>query len=178
MIAMEYDGYFAASTKKERAVIHRNLAGLISHQGTKLEPISYAAVKHFSGPNTKNEIYRVTDMNTGFKEHLDKVPGKVTYFASWMPGGGSNRIRKFALVDLDGGDQYIVFQEVAVWSSRLSVVNTRTLERVAFRSAEEAAGYLLIMEADFEALPLLIHVKGEKLRALVKERLCLSSSTL
>jgi hypothetical protein len=172
MIAMEYNGYFSASTKKERAAIHKNLAGLISHQGSKLEPISYGAVKHFANAANRNEIYRVTGMETGFKKFMDRVPGKVIYFGSWMAGScGGNRIRKYALADLDNGDQFIVYQEIAMFSMRLSVVNTRTLERVAFRTAEEAAGYLLIMQSDLEALPLLIHVKGEKLRQLVKDRL-------
>jgi len=172
MIAMEYGGYFSGSTKKERAAIHRNLAGLISTQGSKLEPISYGAVKHFANHSNRNEIYRVTGMNTGFKEQLDKVPGKVTYFASYMAGGvGVNRIRKYALVNSPAGGQYLVFQDTAVYSMRLSVINTRTLERIAVRSAEEAAGFISVLEAPFEALPLLINTKGAKLRKLVKDRL-------
>lgn len=173
MIAMKYLGQFSSTIKMERQKIYKNLSKILSKEGPKLEPISYATVKHFAKAQTWFEIYRVTDMNTGFKKNLDKVDGDVTYFASWMSGGyGSNmRVRKYALVNLHNGDQYIVFQECCLYSLRISVVNTRTLERVAVRSAAEAAGVLAVQNADIEDLPLLINIKGQKLRKMVQERL-------
>lgn len=172
MIAMEYQGVYSSCYKKEREKIYKDLSKILRTLGPKLEPISYAAVKHFASINTRNELYRVSDMDTLFRENLDKVPGETLYFAGWMCGRrGTLRIRKLALVNTLNGDQYIVFQETMEFSSRLSIVNIKTLERVQVKSSEEAAGYLMFIMRGLEVLPLLLNTKGTRLKKILKERL-------
>ena len=172
MIAMDYKGAYSSCYKKEREKIYQDLSKILSTLGPKLEPISYAAVKHFASSSTRNELYRVSDMNTLFKEKLDKVPGEIMYFAGLMSGRfGSRRIRKLALINTSHGDQFIVYQETMEFAARFSIVNTRTLERIGAKSAEEAAGCIMIKAASIEEVPLFLNFKGTKLKKMVKERL-------
>lgn len=172
MIAVTYKGYFSSNIKSERNMINRNLSNLLNKKGRMLEPISYAAVKHFMSYDRRHEIYKVSGLNTGVAKVLNKHFDKVTYFAGYHPNSNlGNRIRKLALIDFNDGDTYLFIQDTLNFSTRISLINVKTYERKIFKSVNNAAAYLLALKESLSELPLILNTNYKEAKEVVLKRL-------
>ena len=161
-------GGFTSDIKSEREDIHRKMCKLLTTKGPKLEAVSYGVVKYAA--KDLDEIFRVSTMDTLFKQVLDTVAGHKEYYACNM-GGYTKRIRKFCVITLDDNRKYLIFQQEMNLGSVLSVINCKTLERFQFTNIDEVEGYFRILDANLRELPLLLNVRGTRLKALVRKRL-------
>lgn len=161
---MPYD--YSSPFKEKRKVIYQYLVNNLPKADSKLVPIPYEAIKHFK-PLPKN-IYKVSGMDTKFKEVLDSVSNQVSYFASTFNG---SRIRKLALVYFNNVPRFLVFQQSVQYSSIIVVLDIINKKVLKLRNINQIKLLIKIILAPIEDMPLYINEKSNVIRGIVQERL-------
>jgi hypothetical protein len=147
---------YTAAKKEDRKKIYQHLATELPKAGSKLVPVPleiFSEVQHFGW-----KIYKVSNMDkVPFGKKILEICPNTQFFASYMGGSEVNRVRKFALMTFENGDQYIVFQQSVEYSNVLSILDLKNKKRTKIKSLDKLTIYFKIIRASIQDLPLLIN---------------------